>query len=127
MLVENLEGVPAILYSVLWQTKAMGYLKDIIEDIGIVKMRILIFLEDYLPGALIILDGEKGYFEIRAIKNLGNIKYDGAVIGELKYLLKLTTGHIIIKGFWYLLTRKIRLKGIRSLLKFLKVIREVAI
>jgi hypothetical protein len=105
----------------------MGYLKDIIEDIGIVKMRILIFLEDYLPGALIILDGEKGYFEIRAIKNLGNIKYDGAVIGELKYLLKLTTGHIIIKGFWYLLTRKIRLKGIRSLLKFLKVIREVAI
>lgn len=124
---ENLEGVPAILYSVFWQTKAMGFLKDILEEIGIIKLRILIFLEDYLPGALIIFDEEKGDFEIKPVNNHDKIKYDGAVFGELKYLLKLTTGHIISKGFWYLLTRKIKLKGIRSLLKFLKIIRGVAI
>jgi hypothetical protein len=124
---ENLEGAPAILYSVFWQTKAMGHLKRILDDIGIKKLRILIVLEDYLPGALIILDGEEGTFEIVPVNAPNQIQYDGAFFGKLKDVLKLTTSHMIARGFWYLLTRKIKLKGIRSLLKFLKVIQGVAL
>lgn len=124
---DNLEGAPAILYSVFWQTKAMGHLKRVLEEIKVEKLKILIYLQDYLPGALITLDGNEGTFEIKAVSETDDIKYDGAFFGELKYILNLISGHLLIKGFWYLITRKIKLKGIRSLLKFLKIIQEVAI
>lgn len=123
---ENLEGVPAIIYSVLWQTKQMGFLKRILEDIGIEKLRILVFLKDYPPGALLELDGIQGKFKIDPVENLESVEYDGAFIGEMKYILRLIKRHMLSKGFWYLITGKIKLKGIRSLLKFLKVLREVA-
>jgi len=124
---EKLEGAPAILYSVFWQTKAMGHLKKVLDEIGVKDLKILIFLEDFLPGAMISLDGKEGEFEIKAINKTDNIEYDGAFFGELKYILNLISGHLLTKGFWYLVTRKIKLKGIRSLLKFLKIIQQVAI
>jgi len=68
----------------------------------------------------------EGDFKIKPIENPKDIEYDGAVFGEMKYILNLIRGHMFIRGFWYLITRKIRLKGIKSLLQFLKVIRKVA-
>jgi len=123
---ENLEGVPAIIYSVLWQTQQMGFLKRILDDIRINNLRILVFFKDYKPGALLELDGELGQFNIIPVDNLEAVDFDGAFIGEMKYVLRLVKGHMFLRGFWYLITGKIKLKGIRSLLKFLKLLREVA-
>lgn len=123
---EDLEGVPAIFYSLFWQTKAMGFFKRILEGVNVEYLRVLIFFKDYKPGALILLDAKEGDFKITPIENPKDIEYDGAVFGEMKYILNLIRGHILSRGFWYLITRKIRLKGIKSLLQFLKVIRKVA-
>ncbi|MFO7796942.1 MAG: hypothetical protein ACQERB_15850 [Promethearchaeati archaeon] len=124
---ENLTGGPAIIYSVLWQTKQMGFLKTILEDIGINNLKVLIYFKDYLPGALLELDGEKGDFHITPVDDPKTVEYDGAFFGELKYVLRLIKGHMFSKGFWHLLKGKIKLKGITSLFKLLKLIGELAI
>ncbi|TXT53260.1 MAG: hypothetical protein BAJALOKI2v1_1090007 [Promethearchaeota archaeon] len=124
---QNLEGIPALLYSVFWQTKAMGFLKEILEDLKVQDLSILLYFRDYKPGCLIILDGDKGVFEIESVDDPSNFEYDGAVFGEMKYLLKLIKNHMLLKGFWYLITGKIKLKGIKGLLKFLNIIKRLAI
>lgn len=123
---EDLEGLPAIFYSLFWQTKAMGFFKRILEEVNVENLRVLIFLKDFKPGALILLDAIEGDFKITPIENPKDIEYDGAVFGEMKYILNLIRGHMLSKGLWYLIKRKIKLKGVKSLFQFLKVIRKVA-
>jgi len=124
---EKLEGGPAIFYSIFWQIKAMGYLKRILDNLRVKKLRILIFLKDYLPGVLIELDGVRGEFKIESIEDPIGVKFDGALFGELKTFLNLIRGHMLSKGLWYIIIGKIKFKGIKSLFKFLRVLQEVAI
>lgn len=127
---EKLENIPALVYSILWQTKAMGFLGKIMEDLKINNLKILLFFSDYQPGALIILDGAKGNFQINEVLEIKGVKYDGAVIGKLKHVIELINAkHPILKAIWNILTRKrgIKLSGFISLLKFGRVLLKCAI
>ena len=119
----QLEGVPAVLYTALWQAREMGFLKTILDELKIEKMRILFFFEDYKPGGLISIDGIKGDYEVVAVDDIEGIEYDGAVIGRVKQFYHLVNeGNLILKGLWILLTRKLKLKGKGKLLKFLRLV-----
>ncbi len=124
---ENLENVPALFYSAFWSTREMGFLKRILTDLKIDKMKILIFMQDYLPGALITLDGQKGDYLIEPVENPESVEYDGAFIGNMKDIINLLQGNMILKGISYLITRRIKMKGIGSLLKFLNLLGRVAL
>ncbi|MFO8019616.1 MAG: hypothetical protein R6U96_13395 [Promethearchaeia archaeon] len=127
---EDLENIPALIYSVLWQTKAMGFFERILEEVNIDSLKILMFFNDYEPGALIILDGLKGDFEIVSVTEYENLDYDGAIIGDLKYVINLINAkHPILRALWNIITRKrvIKLKGLWSLLKFGRVLLKCAI
>ena len=39
----KIEGLPALIYSTLWQTREMGILKKILIDLKINKLRIMFF------------------------------------------------------------------------------------
>jgi len=127
--VEQLEDLPAIIYSAFWLTLEMGFLKQILQELNIDKLSILIFLKDYKPGALIKFDGEKGDFFIEPVRDLeakiGDA--DGIFIGTMKGLISLLHGQPLLKGFWFLITRKFKFKGIKSLLQFLKLLQKVAL
>ena len=123
----ELEGAGALLYTALWQTRELGFLKKILTDLKIKKLRILIFFEEYKPGALITLDGELGDYTIEPIESPDGIEYDGAIIGKLKPLVEAMEGHLISKGFWAWISGKIKLKGKRNLWKFAKVLLRGAI
>jgi hypothetical protein len=119
----QLEGIPVVLYTALWQVREMGFLKTILDELKIKKLRILLFVEDYKPGALISIDGDKGDYEVIPVDDIEGIEYDGAIIGRAKPFYHLINErHLIRKAFWILLTRKIILKGKRKLWKFLRLV-----
>ncbi|MHA1688613.1 MAG: hypothetical protein ACTSUN_04650 [Promethearchaeota archaeon] len=126
---EKLEDLPAIIYSAFWLTREMGFLKHILQELNIDKLSILIFLKDYKPGALIKFDGEKGDFFIEPVWDLGakTLEVDGIFIGTMKGIISLLQGHSLLKGFWYLITRKFKFKGIKALLQILKLLGKVAL
>ena len=70
---EQLEGTPALMYTALWQTREMGFLKNILDDLKIKKLRILFYFKDYLPGGLITLDGELGDYTVESIDSLEGV------------------------------------------------------
>ena len=53
MVEENieLEGASAVAYTALWQTRELGFLKQILTDLKIIKLKILLYFEEY-GGAL---------------------------------------------------------------------------
>ena len=119
----QLEGVPAVLYTALWQAREMGFLKTILDELKIDVLRILFYFEDYKPGGLISIDGNKGDYEVIEVDDIEGLEYDGAVIGRVKQIYHLVNeGHLILKSLWILLSRKIKLKGVRKLWKFLRLI-----
>lgn len=124
---EQLENIPAIIYSAFWSTREMGFMKRILKELKIDKLTILVFSSDYLPGALIQFDGVKGDFYIESVYNLENVDYDGAFIGKMQLVIDLLHGHYLSKGLWYLITGRIKLKGIGALIKFLKIIGRSAL
>lgn len=124
---ENLENIPALFYSAFWSTREMDFLKRVLMDLKIDKLKILIFMQDYLPGALITLDGQKGDYLIESIENIETVVYDGAFISNIKDMINLLQGNMILKGIFYLMTRKIKMKGISSLLKFLNLLGRLAL
>jgi len=125
---EYLEGAPALFYAALWQTREMGFLKQILNDCKVYdKFKVLMFPEDYKPGALIVLDGELGDFKIIPVDSYEGVEYDAAVIGKIGPVIKFMEGNILLKGFWHLLTRKVKLKKKRKLLKFGKILMRCAI
>ena len=123
----ELEGTGALLYTALWQTRELGFLKPIMEKLKIRKLKVLFYFKEYMPGALVILDGELGDFTIQPVESLDGVEYDGAVIGKLKPIMKALENHIIMRGLWTLISGKVKLKGIGSLLKFAKILIRGAI
>lgn len=123
----HLEGVPALLYIALWQTREMGVLKPLMERQKIQSLKIAILFEDYKPGGLISLDGIKGDYTVETIDSLEGIDYDGAIIGKLRPVVKLLEGHLLSKGFWLIISRKVKLKGRLKLLKFGKLLLRCAL
>ena len=89
---ELLEGVPAVLYTGLWLVREMGFLKTILNELKINRLRILIYFEDYKPGGLISIDGEKGDYSVIPVENVEEVDYDGAVFGKLQDLVYLVNG-----------------------------------
>jgi len=124
---KDLEGVCALAYTALWQTRELGFLKQILTSLNIKQLKILFYLEEYLPGALITLDGEAGDFKIEPVNSPDDVEYDGAIIGKIAPLIKALEGNVVIKGLWILLSRKVKLKGKRNLLKFGRVILRGAV
>ncbi|MFX1274489.1 MAG: hypothetical protein ACFFBP_01100 [Promethearchaeota archaeon] len=123
----KIEGLPALVYTALWQTREMGFLKNILTDLKIKNLRIMFFFKDYKPGALLEIDGEKGDYKVTAIDSSENIKYDGAIIGELGPIVKMLEGGFFRKGFKVLIKKKLILKGKLNLYKFLKILGRCAI
>jgi hypothetical protein len=123
----ELEGASALFYTALWQTRELGFLKKILTDLKIKKLKILIFFEEYKPGALITLDGEFGDYKVESIDSPDDVEYDGAIIGKLKPLVEAMEGHLISKGLWAWISGKVKLKGKRNLWKFAKVLLRCAI
>ncbi|MGV9204193.1 MAG: hypothetical protein ACOC44_09295 [Promethearchaeia archaeon] len=127
---EDLENIPALIYSILWQTKAMGFFKRILKDLKIDSLKILIYFNDYPPGSLIELNGKEGDFKISQISDYEDMDYDGAIIGDLKYVINLiNANHPILRALWNIITRQrgVKLKGLWSLLKFGRVLLKCAI
>jgi len=125
---QNLEGIPAIFYAGLWQTREMGFLKRILNECKIYDtFKIMMFADDWKPGALIILDGKIGDFKIISLESIEGVEYDCALIGTVGPVIKYLEGNVILKGFWHLLTRKTKLKKKMKLLKFAKVMMRCAI
>lgn len=122
----ELERVPAIIYSVLWQTREMNFLGRIMKEVNVESLDILIYFEDYQPGALIKLRQEEGDFSIHPISSLEELEYDGAIIGKLRPIIKAFEGNLLVRVFWSYITRKIKLKGKLKLWKFLKIVMRCA-
>lgn len=123
----KIEGLPALVYTALWQTREMGFLKKITTDLKIKHLSIMFFFKDYKPGALLEIDGVKGDYKVTAIDSSEGINYDGAIIGLLGPVVKTLEGNVLLKGFKVLFTRKIVLKGKMKLLKFGKLLLRCAI
>ena len=122
----KIEGIPALIYSAFWQTREMGFLKRILNELNIASLKIAFFFKDYLPGAFIEFDGVNGDFKVTAINSLDGVKYDGAIIGKLGPVIKTLEGAFLLKGFYVIFTRRIRFKGIMNLLKFYKIFTRCA-
>lgn len=120
----SLEGIPALLYSNLWHTRELGYLEEILKKEKVKKLRVIFLFKDYLPGALLILDGDSGDYEVHELKSLENIDYDCLVEGSFQEYLKLmsisfnlTKEHLAD----LFRSKKFRLKGFYSLFKLSRV------
>jgi len=124
---EKIEGIPALLYAALWQTREMGFLEKILTDLKVNTLRIIVFFDDYKPGAFLEFDREKGDYNITAINSIEEIKYDGAIIGKLEPVLKTLEGNIYLRGLKVLFKRQIVFKGKLKLFKFLKILMRCAI
>jgi len=124
---EKIEGIAALLYAALWQTREMGFLKKILTDLKINHLRIIFFFNDYKPGALLEFDREKGDYTVTAINSIEEIKYDGAIIGKLEPVLKTLEGNVFLRGLKVLFKRQIVFKGKLKLFKFYKILRRCAI
>jgi hypothetical protein len=120
-----LSGVPAILYTGLWHVREMGFLKAILAEMKITRMKLLVSFDDYKPAGLITVDGEKGDYTVEAVEVItSDISYDAAVFGMLKpVVLLLEHDKNLILGILVLiLQKKIRIKGFFKLLKIAKLI-----
>lgn len=124
---QQLEGVPAIIYAAFWQTREMGFLKKLLMHFKVTTLRIVIFFEDYQPGALIRLDGTEGDFRIEPITSLDSVEHDGAIIGKLGPVIKSLEKHLIWRNFKNMITGKVKLKGKLKLYKFAKILMRCAI
>ena len=118
----DLEGACAVAYTALWQTRELGFLKQILTELKITKLKILLYFEEYKPGALVTLDGEVGDFTIEPVDSPERVEYDGAIIGKLEPLIKSMEGNIILRGLWAWISGKVKLKGKLKLLKFAKIL-----
>lgn len=126
---DKAEGIPALLYSIFWQTRELGFLKQILNDLNIDSLRLLVFFEEYKPGALITLNGEKGDYSVLQVDEINDLQYDCAIIGSFK-----AYSQLMGISFYFtrerlanlVKTRKIRIKGIKYLLKFSELIIRLA-
>ncbi|MHA1699217.1 MAG: hypothetical protein ACTSWN_10295 [Promethearchaeota archaeon] len=110
----------------------MNILKYILDDLKIERLRILVFFDDQLPGALLDIDGRRGDYRVLEIYDLDaiqDLEYDGGVIGSLKPIIKALESdrHLILKIFGFLLRKKIKIKGLRAILKFAKLLNRCGI
>lgn len=120
---ENLEGVPAVLYTGFWLVREMGFFKTILDELKIKELKILMYFEDYKPGGLLTIDGEKGDYSVIPVENVEDVEYDGAVFGKLQDLVYLAnSSNIIFAALGALVKRKVKIKGISPLLKFARLL-----
>ena len=121
-----MEGACAVAYTALWQTRELGFLKRILTELKIKKLKILLYFEEY-GGALVTLDGELGDFTIEPVDSPEGVEYDGAIIGKLEPVIKTMEGNIILRGLWAWISGKVKLKGKLKLWKFAKVLLKGAL
>jgi hypothetical protein len=124
---KQLTGVPAVMYTALWHVREMGFLKRILDELKITRMTLYVHLDDYPPGGLVMVDGEKGDYTVVAVNSVtSDITYDVAVFGKLKpaVLLLEHDKNIILGALGLLIQRKIRIKGFFKLLKIVKLIKR---
>ena len=122
----KLEGVPAILYAGLWNVREAGFLKEIMAELGIKQISLRIDMEDYKPGGILVVDGEKGDYKVISFTNrdeVKNIPVDIEVVGNLKpIVLLLQEGKNIVFGvLGLLLKNQLKVRGIRKALLLAKL------
>jgi len=123
---DTLEGVPAILYTALWHVREMGFLKRMLDELGIRQLRLLVFFTDYLPGGLLTIDGVAGDYAVLPFQDLAEVAdrpYDCAVIGTLEPVVRLLEKgkHVFFGGLGLLIRRKLKVQGLRAILKLAKL------
>ncbi|MCP4762507.1 MAG: hypothetical protein GY870_12065, partial [archaeon] len=101
------------------------------EENKIENLNILLFFNDYKPGALLTIDGLKGHFFIKSLDSIeeaGDLKqYSnlGLMTGDIGPIIKaMGSGHFIRKMFMNMITRNrsVKFKGIGNLIKFGKLL-----
>ena len=120
----SLEGIPALIYSNFWHTRELGFLDQILKKEKVKEIRAVFLFKDYLPGALLILDGIHGDYEVRELESLEDIEYDCLIEGPFQEYLKLMSisFNLTKERLTDLIrSKKFRIKGIYSLFKLSKV------
>ena len=122
-----LTGVPAVMYTALWHARGMGFRKRILDELKITRMAIYVHFDDYPPGGLSTIDGEKGDYDIISIeggKDINDVPCDCAVTGQMKPVVQLLEhGKNLLLGLLVLvLQRRIRIKGLFKLVKVAKLV-----
>jgi hypothetical protein len=120
-------GVPAILYTALWHVREMGFLKQILDEMKIKRLSLYVHFDDYQPGGLITIDGEKGDYEVAAVeagRGIGDVSCDCAVTGQLKPAIQIIEHdkNLLVGILGLVLQRKVRIKGFFKLLKIAKLV-----
>ncbi|MFX0103590.1 MAG: hypothetical protein ACFFCS_28770 [Candidatus Hodarchaeota archaeon] len=119
---EQLEGLPAVIYTGPWLARELGIFKNICDDLKIDKLKILLHLEDYKPGALISIDGQKGDYTVTPVENPEGVECDGAIFGKVEDIVSsVESVNILLTALVLIIKRKIRIKGLWKLLKFAKL------
>ncbi len=124
---KQLSGVPAMLYTALWHVREMGVLKQILDEMKIKRTSLYVHFDDYQPGGLITVDGEKGDYEVVVVeagKGIGDVPCDCAVTGQLKPAILLIehNKNLLFGIIGLVLQRKVRIKGFFKLLKIAKLV-----
>jgi hypothetical protein len=122
-----LTGVPAMLYTALWHVREMGFLKQILDELKITRLSLYVHFDDYQPGGLITVDGEKGDYDVVAVeagRGIGTVSCDCAVTGQLKPAIQIIEHdkNLIFGILGLVLQRKVRIKGFFKLLKIAKLV-----
>ncbi len=122
-----LSGVPAMLYTALWHVREMGFLKRILDEMKIKHTSLYVHFDDYQPGGLITIDGEKGDYEVVAVEagqSIDAVPCDCAVTGQLKPAIQLIEHdkNLLFGIIGLVLQKKIRIKGFFKLLKIAKLV-----
>lgn len=119
--------MPAILYTALWHVREMGFLKQILDEMKIKRLSLYVHFDDYQPGGLITIDGEKGDYEVAAVeagRGIGDVSCDCAVTGQLKPAIQIIEHdkNLLVGILGLVLQRKVRIKGFFKLLKIAKLV-----
>ncbi len=122
-----LSGVPAMLYTALWHPREAGFLSKILAELKIRHISLYVHFDDYQPGGLITVDGEKGDYEVVAVeagRGISDVSCDCAVTGQLKPAIQLIEHdkNLLFGILGLVLQRKVHIKGFFKLLKFAKLV-----
>lgn len=127
-----LEGIPAILYTALWNVREAGFLKPVMADLGIKRISLLIDMEDYKPGGIIIANQDEGDFQVIAFDSRDEVKdipVDVEVTGKLKpiVLLLQERKNVVVGVLGLLLKGQLKIRGIRKAFVIAKLLARCGI
>jgi hypothetical protein len=111
----QLNGVPALIYTLFWPLKVDGRLMAATKDLS---LKILFSFKDCPPAALLTI--QKGDFKVDLIESLDNLQYDAAIMGNIIPLLELMVKPLKFFSLWR--KKQIQFRNFRRLFVILKIL-----